>query len=209
MALTAQISLEADTLYTMVIELDDIVAHNRFTNDIPQQKTFRWTKTEIEITDGWESTICDNNLCYLPTTVSAEIELGPNASSILDLHLYPNAIYEGYAFIEVKVEHSNDSNTHRTAYYIFDSDLVSSTDHLKPFEFKIYPNPSEGLFTIDNPNAKVASVVVYDMAGQQLHHLTIGKQEWLNLTQLQAGTYLLQLLDEQGAIIGNKLISRI
>ena len=205
---SAQISLEIDTINTKVIESSDIVAHNFFTNDLPQQKNFRWTRKEIEMTNGWETAICDNNQCYLPRISSMEILMGPNVTSILDLHLYPNEIYEGYAAFEILLEHVNDSTINETALFFFDSQFTSSNQELTAVNFEVYPNPSNGLFNVKNNEEQISAIRILDIAGHQIQHLTIGNRELINLTHLPTGTYMMQLLDAEGKKIETKMISK-
>jgi len=205
----AQVGIEYDSLYTEVIESNDIVAHNFFNNDLPQPIRFRWTRNVIEMTQGWQTAICDNNTCYLPIVSSMEILLGPNDTSILDLHLYPRNIYEGYAYIEVLIEHSDDANINNTAFFFFDSQLTSSNEEVPSLEFDIYPNPSHGLFTIENNVESVSSIRILNVAGQEIQHLAIGNRELINLTNLASGTYLVQLLNGEGRRLETKLISKI
>jgi len=204
----AQISVEADTIFTAIVEEPDIVAHNTFTNQIPQLKTFKWTREEIDITEGWATTICDKNLCYVPSVKTAEVELGPGASSILDLHLYTNDIYEGYAFIEVKIEDVADSTNFAHAYYLYDSSMPVSVDELSSAQFDIYPNPSKGLFYIEDNHQPISAVSIFDMNGKQLLHLPIGQKKWIELFYLESGNYFMQLISHNQEILGTKMITK-
>lgn len=207
--ISAQITLELDTMITQVIESDDIVAHNSFTNILPQQKTIKWVRSIIDITDGWTIAICDNNSCYIPSVSEEEIDLGPSATSVLDVHLYPNGIYEGYALLEVNLSHANDPNTNVTAVFVYDSELSTSTDNLSSFTFKVYPNPSTGLFTIENQDDVISSVRVNAMSGPQLLHLNMGQRQFMDLGKLPAGMYMMQMLDKKGLVLETKLVSKL
>lgn len=207
--ISAQITLELDTMITQVIESDDIVAHNSFTNILPQQKTIKWVRSIIDITDGWTIAICDNNSCCIPSVSEEEIDLGPSATSVLDVHLYPNGIYEGYALLEVNLSHANDPNTNVTAVFVYDSELSTSTDNLSSFTFKVYPNPSTGLFTIENQDDVISSVRVNAMSGRQLLHLNMGQRQFMDLGKLPAGMYMMQMLDKNGLVLETKLVSKL
>lgn len=206
--LNAQIKLDTDTLYTAITEKSDINGHNAFTNQIPQQKTFKWTRNIVEMTDGWDCAVCDENQCYIPIVSEMEIDLGPSATSVLDVHIYPNGNYNGYAFIEMNVAHANDPSTNIIAYYIFDSAL-SSTKELAQFQIEVYPNPSAGLFTIEDPTQVIHSLRVFDLAGKQLMNLVKGERQWINLSKLNTGNYWIQMMDKNGSALGTKMISKI
>jgi len=202
----AQISVETDTIFTAIIEEPDLVAHNTFTNQIPQLKTFRWVREEIDITEGWSTTICDKNLCYVPSVKTAEVELGPGASSILDLHLYTNSIYDGYAFIQVKIEDVVDSTNYAYTYYLYDSSLPVSVNELNSMEFDIYPNPTDGLLYIENSKKPIAAIKVFDVAGAELLYLPFGQKKWIEFFHLKSGNYFVQLIDNSKDILETKMI---
>lgn len=206
--ITAQIEMENDTIISAIMDSDDVVCKNKFTNKIPQLRNFKWTRNVIEMTDGWESAVCDQIQCYIPSVGEREIEIGPNASSVLDVHIYPNRQYTGYALIEMKVAYASDPNTNAFAYYIFDSEL-SSTKELSHFQIEVYPNPSAGLFTVEDPTQVIHSLRVFDLAGKQLMNLEKGERQWINLSKLDAGNYWIQMMDKNGSALGTKMISKI
>ena len=64
------------------------------------------------------------------------------------------------------------------------------------FGFQIYPNPSNGLFTIsvDSKTISGSTVVVYDIVGQCIFYKEIDKKENdINLTSFPKGIYLVKL----------------
>jgi len=206
--LIGQISLDVDSTFTQVIESDDINAHNTFENQVPQQIDFVWNRNIIENTDGWEYGICDAVTCYLPSIGSATLTLSPNEKSILDVHLYTNGIYEGYSMVEMKIEHVNDSNVNIFAYYIFDSELTTSTTNIESFQFQVYPNPSDGIFNLEGDKV-LSEVNVYDLSGQLMQSIKVGNREWINLSHLERGTYIIQLYDREGVKSSTKLVNKI
>jgi hypothetical protein len=58
---------------------------------------------------------------------------------------------------------------------------------------EVYPNPSQGVFTV-NGVADNAEVAVYSLAGQQVSKTTIHNSTF-DLTNLPIGTYLLIFAD--------------
>jgi len=206
--LNAQIKIEADTVFTAITAHPDIKAHNVFTNQIPQQKVFKWTRNIVEMTDGWDCAICDQNQCYIPVVSEMEITVGPNATSLLDVHIYPNEIYSGYAFVEMNIAYADDASVNKVAYYLFDSRL-SSTQNLEQFEIEVYPNPSAGLFNVKDPKQVIHSIRVFDLVGKQLMNIAKGDRQWIELARLQTGKYWIQLMDKNGSPLGTKMVSKI
>lgn len=76
----------------------------------------------------------------------------------------------------------------------------------KAARFNIYPNPSNGLFTIDfGTEEKGAIIEIYNMLGQNAvnEHLN-GKHTILDLSDNPAGIYLCRIISAQGQMVGEK-----
>jgi hypothetical protein len=62
-------------------------------------------------------------------------------------------------------------------------------------EFSIYPNPSNGLFTIQSSDA---AITVINTQGQLVHRATVGGNTTLDLSHLAQGIYYIQVATETG-----------
>ncbi len=89
-------------------------------------------------------------------------------------------------------------------------ETVLSTTDITNNLFTVYPNPSEGLFSVrfresvSNPNA-----IVYDMLGNTVRtYKNINNNQQLDLTTLSSGIYFIQLASEEGQQKIQKLIIR-
>jgi hypothetical protein len=205
----AQLRVEPDTIISPIANLDeDVVGHGFFYNDLPQVKTFRWVRKVMQITDGWESAVCDDNQCYLPTVDSIEITLGPLESSVLDVHVYPNEIYEGYAVIEVTVKDVNNPSVSAKAVYIFDSNLTSATVELNSDLYNVFPNPNAGLFSISGEGDDIRKIAIHDYSGRHIKTFDFKQGEWYDFSKAESGTYILRLLDGKNQLRGTKLVNK-
>jgi len=207
----AQSISTADTLYTGVAGgAVDVVGHGTVDNTFNQVKNYEWTRNEIAITDGWQSAVCDKNLCYIPTVNTQEFTMGPlEAGATLDVHVYPNGTSEGSALIEVVITDAANANNTTVGYYAFDSS-ITGTQNPSQALFKVYPNPSSGLFTIEG-DADIEFVYLYNASGQLLKGFRYGSLsvEWYDIAELPQGTYTLQLIGADYRILGSKLITRL
>ncbi len=200
----------ADTLYKAVPAGSvDVVAYGLVDNEANQVKTYFWTRNIINITNGWECAICDKNLCYIPTVSTKEFEMGPlETGATMDVHVYPNGIDVGSAFVEMTVEDLNNSSNSTVAYYAFDSNFTG-TENISQTFFKVYPNPSAGLFTIEGDET-IEEVVIYNTAGQLLKRFQYGNTaEWYDIAELPKGTYMLHLIGQDNETLSSKLISKL
>ncbi len=204
----AQLSFNADTLYSEVADgIPDIVIHNEVTSSANATATFRWVRKEVVIPDGWTSAVCDINLCYLSSVDSIQFDLPPATPGRMDVHLYPTMTWDGNALIEVTVKDVADPSINATAVYVYDSELTS-TREVQQIQFKVFPNPTSGLFAIEGETEKVAFLTVFSTLGQRLIHLPVQGGNWYDVANLSAGTYLVQLSAEDGRPLGSKLISK-
>lgn len=206
--LSAQISIENDTLFSEVFDgVNDVVGHNTLTNNVPQQKTYRWVRTEVTMPDNWESAICDPNQCYLTSVDSMEFNLGPAGSGLLDVHVYPDVDWNGYAMVEVAITDINDASNTVSGVYIFDSELTSISE-VHELEFKVYPNPTNGLFSLDGNLENIEFISVFSTSGHRMVHQPIQGGDWYDITNLPMGTYLIQLSNKEGVPLGTKLVGK-
>jgi len=182
----AQTISTTDTLHTAVpAGSTDVVGHGTVDNTFNQVKTYRWTRNTISITEGWESAICDKNLCYLPHIDSQEFMATPlEAGARLDVHVYPGGNDVGSAFVEVTITDVNNENNSAVGYYLFDSGLTSTQNASQTF-FKVFPKLLKN-FQYNNLSA-----------------------EWYDIAELPEGSYMLQLIGNDNEILGSKLITKL
>jgi hypothetical protein len=80
---------------------------------------------------------------------------------------------------------------------VFQVANILSLENFNTNEITLYPNPSNGIFTISTQLP--TDVVAIDVTGKEVFRmLNINNQTTLNLTQLQKGLYLLKLSNELG-----------
>ena len=76
---------------------------------------------------------------------------------------------------------------------------------LKPESYIIYPNPTNDRFTVEGAN--VAKVEVYNLVGQKVHEAE-GKTVSIDATNWNKGIYLVNIIEENGAVVTKKLVVR-
>jgi hypothetical protein len=73
----------------------------------------------------------------------------------------------------------------------------------------LYPNPSNGSFTIDLPFFKEVRFTVYNSLGNEVYRNTISQirqaSKLLNLTSLLSGAYILRI-EADGRVVNKKII---
>jgi hypothetical protein len=68
----------------------------------------------------------------------------------------------------------------------------------------LYPNPTTGQFTVEGLN--VAKVEVYNLVGQKICEQQGSKVVNINATEWNKGIYLVNIIEENGAVVTKKLV---
>lgn len=72
----------------------------------------------------------------------------------------------------------------------------------------VYPNPASSVIRLEHPaEMQTGTVELYDMTGK-MKMSRVGINEPLSLAELAPGCYLLRVLDEQGGLVHQQLISK-
>jgi PKD repeat protein len=98
----------------------------------------------------------------------------------------------------------------------FGSDTMTKEDYITTWpedipqrfrenDIRLYPNPNNGLFTLELPAGYEANVEVMDMTGRPVFNQTISSGK-IDLTGLQKGLYLLKVKD---ILSGNIFVKRL
>jgi len=115
-----------------------------------------------------------------------------------------------FIFIENTEDNSKSYNTLRAEWQLFDVEdlgILTSHDQIPAdfFNINVFPNPSEGKFSIKcNTNNSLQTVFVYNHLGKLVH--TFPYKENMNLGHLPNGVYELVFLDKSHRNIGSKRI---
>ncbi len=70
----------------------------------------------------------------------------------------------------------------------------------------VFPNPSNGIFTIKTNNSELTDILIYDLTGKELYNKNINVvKSKINISFLHEGCYILQLRDKNN-IVNKKII---
>ena len=111
---------------------------------------------------------------------------------------YANPQAKGSVVTSVFVESSDGQ---REFVITVNDELLSVTE--LSAEAKLYPNPTTGQFTVEGAN--VERVEVYNLVGQKVHQAE-GKVIKIDATEWNKGIYLVNIIEENGAVVAKKLV---
>lgn len=182
------------------------VAHTIITNTASTTRNLNWEKVIVEKTETWTIAVCDKNQCYAPTLDAHDFVLNANEGGTMDVHAYTNST-PGCAVVEIIIKDLDNSSLSVSNLYYF-NDCATATNEVSRQSLKVYPNPSNGLFTIKG-NKQVGSLEVYSLTGKKVDTFTYGNGRWYDISNLPRGTYLVRLTDRDGQELVTKLINKM
>jgi len=81
----------------------------------------------------------------------------------------------------------------------------AGTPVLNAERFLIYPNPTSGIFTIEN--AKGTTIVIYDVVGKEVYRANVGtNRQQIDISSLPNGVYMAHITNSTGNQVVKKII---
>ena len=74
--------------------------------------------------------------------------------------------------------------------------IVTDINEIETGSIVVYPNPTEGIFTIAYTGNSTLDISLVDMAGKEVFRSTVEQTSTFNVTHLESGIYFLCLLDK-------------
>lgn len=182
------------------------VGYSVLTNTADTERNFTWTRNIVEKTETWDIAICDNVQCYAPATGTSNFTIPANGTSPMDVHAYPRNT-EGSAVVEITVTDAADDQQTISNLYYFNTSPSSTTEASRQ-TIKVYPNPSNGLFSVKG-GKQIASVQVFSLTGRQVKSFTYNDGQWYDISDLPTGTYLVRLVDRDAQQLVTKLMNKL
>ncbi len=174
----------------LFVKIESFVTNN--TNSVMD---VRWERINVQIPAVWDNAVCDKNGCYAPTVDSETFSINPGEMSILSIWFVPSST-AGTGTVDLRIYNVADStNSVITNSYTAMVQLTDSEDITKE-SFSIFPNPVTNFIQLPS-NASVSTARLYDLLGREMINQAITEEKsQLDVSQLEKGSYLIQLLDK-------------
>lgn len=126
------------------------------------------------------------------------------SSEFFNINIQPAIVLsKGYQNTTVTVQ-STDGELQ--FYVSVNEDLLWSVSEIKN-EISIYPNPANGIFTVESAN--MSHVTVYNLVGQMVYdNATDEKRVSIDASTWNSGIYMVTITDRQGASFTRKIVVR-
>ena len=122
------------------------------------------------------------------------------------MHAYPRST-DGSAVVEITVTDAADDQQTISNLYYFNTSPSSTTEASRQ-TIKVYPNPSNGLFSVKG-GKQIASVQVFSLTGRQVKSFTFNDGQWYDISDLPTGTYLVRMVDRDAQQLVTKLMNKL
>lgn len=214
------LSLVSDTtLVTGVADINELVAYSRLYNNATDTIEVYWSRFNESLPVAWgNTTICDNNQCYLPPVGFSPqiVYIAPGAFSNFDVHFTPeDTPGEGTVVMRAWVI-GDSAATVVSGFYKATAEEPSAVVQSKVNEnISIYPNPAKDYILIKNlPLNEISTVEVFNIFGRKM--LSFSQPPIVNesvahkfdLTALAKGIYMIRVFDGDMNVIYTKSLSK-
>ena len=142
--------------------------------------------------------VTENETDYLDFEPHETLPCTVEPADYFFLDVYVNAMVKGYVYTSFTVHTDQNDCTYGVT---INEDLLTVTE--LSAEAKLYPNPTTGQFTVEGAN--VAKVEVYNLVGQKVHDAE-GKIVNIDATNWNKGIYLVNIIEQDGAVVTKKLV---
>ena len=213
-SLSAQVTLkltQPEGSTTVLASDDDITAKGFIKNESADTITVMWKRNIISLKDGWETAVCDKNLCYVPSygetsaTDGTNLVLAPGEESNFDVHVYPDGT-EGFAIVEVTATDITNAGNTVTGRYEFNQ-MSTSTFDFKKTDIKIYPNPTVDFISLTDDN-QVERLIIYNIVGRPVKLFNANYSNHYDVMDLPTGMYLVRLMGKNDRTIKTVRLSK-
>lgn len=157
-------------------------------NNTATSTTFSWVQ-EAGTATNW-------TLFYRPIETTDWTSVNISSNPYILQGLTPESTYEAHLVANC----NNGLTSDPTDNVTFTTNPDGINDYLVA-ETKLYPNPNNGEFTINNAHFTTMDIQIYDVYGRQLRNLHIdGDSAQLNLSELADGMYIVRIQSDKGSL---------
>jgi hypothetical protein len=182
---------------------------NYIRNNTGAYANLKWTRYEMGMPAGWQTTVCDKNNCYSAATSTKNFSLNQGDSGFIKVNFIPNNM-AGSGLIKMNV--SSLDNMYSVDSYFFGSTTTGTAaptvQEVK--DILVYPTPvRENAYVVFNPSIRPDRLEVYNLLGQKVKSVPVQLERnsyraEIQLSELDKGLYFLRVYQSNS----NQVITR-
>jgi len=140
------------------------------------------------------NSICNNKEYNFILSTSKDIHIYDNYWCLSDSVLIQHTIYDGHQDLSLGL-------VYFTPYDTFQCTQITSVQNLvQQNNYKVYPNPSIGVFTIRNYELGITNIAVYNVLGEKVYSNNY-QLKTIDLSKQPSGIYLYRITNESGKLL--------
>jgi hypothetical protein len=151
-----------------------------------------WTRTYVNIPDGWENAVCDNVACWLPDKSTHTMKVKKGESIKFSVHFAPDGMTDGKGEVQISFRPVNSQEPKVVKFYGSTLDPNSTSDTFDTENFIAYPSVlSSNNLLYTNDLAK--NYRLFSITGQEIDlQNSIVNNYTLSIPNLSKGNYILK-----------------
>lgn len=190
----------------------ELVAKARVTNLGTETISITWDRISEDLNgDNCRSLVCDNVQCWSPSTFTNTLTLGPNESSVMDVHFQSNQASLGSCGGLVTLLIETPVGTIAAVYEAVTWAVGISETYQE--EINVYPNPVRDQLNIDfNSFTNVTRVEIYNVIGKLVSVQDLYSSYYsvtVDTYNFEEGMYFINMFNERGEIVDTKVFSKV
>ncbi|MBS1774473.1 MAG: T9SS type A sorting domain-containing protein [Bacteroidetes bacterium] len=179
------------------------------TNSTSSPIQINWKVTGHSLPSDWQSVmgICDNKNCYSSGVLSGSTYISDTFSNKCDFHIqcdFSSCAAGGPYFLVVQL--TNASTTKNIVFAMRKYPTAVASINKENKAINLYPNPAnEDLNVVFDASLNVKNVTITNLIGKVMQVYNVGgNSAKLNVSNLDAGIYFVNLADEHGRVAVKK-----
>lgn len=163
-----------------------------------------WKLEKSDFNHGWESTICDGNICYPKNTDQSSANkpniMNPSDTAKWSFHLFHNGIPDtGKIFLNLFTD-SDFSNMVASLPIILNVAAPNATKEFEDNSLTLSPNPTSDYFHI-NTTSEISKVEVFNLIGKKVKSFDNINSNKFNVADLRDGVYLVRVFNSENNVL--------
>ena len=182
----------------------DVIAETVVKNTGIGELETTWTRTSIELPEGWVTYICDAKNCYPPNTFTGKFTLAASQSGPFSCHVNPNGICGSGV---IKVEFAESEDLKQEGIFNFTVCTTANGD-IETQSIGLFPNPTNGTFKIETTNVELGRIDIYNVLGRKVQSYE-GSNRFFDISNEAMGIYLVQMVGIDNDVIKTMRVSKV
>lgn len=165
----------------------------------------RWKTVEESCPGEWTVDLCDFGLCYVGIPASGLMNPAVGTEQpYLKLIVQPGTT-AGTGWVGFRVWEDGNPTNHADVFFSLHTPGVTSAPEVGPAGVRVFPNPTSGVFFVENTGNRVLPAQLADPVGSLIWsgQVAPGDRQTFDLTAWPVGSYFLKTAD------GTRVVQRV